>query len=129
MDKLTNNGSLVWQYLLMFNNIFSALVMLGKKGIQLFVMILHGEDVLLLIVILVLYFLISDGFQIEQPQSYHCRDDDFLADAMGTRLRLFGESSSEEDEEDDSGDHEGRGSYYSAYMQRATQDLQADDSD
>lgn len=111
-----------------FNNIFSALVILGKKGIQLFVMILHGEDVLLLIVILVLYFLISDRFQIEQPQSYHCRDDDFLADAMGTRLHLFGESSSEE-EEDDSSNHEGRGSYYSAYMRRATQDLQADDSD
>ena len=109
-----------------FDNIFSAFVMLGKKGIQLFVLILHGEDVLLLIVIPAVYFLLSDGFQIEQPQSYHCRDDDFLADAMGTRLHLFGESSSEED---DCGDHEGRGSYYSAYMRRATQDLQADDSD
>ena len=81
------------------------------------------------------FVLISDALLIERPQFFQCRDDDdFLADALGTRLHLFGDSSSSDNDADDDGDsgnQQGRGSYYDAYMRRAAQDLKlnAEDSD
>ena len=85
----------------------------------------------------------TDELEREGSRSYCNTDEMFLADTLGTRLHLFGESSDEvEDSDDDSdagrrearwfedeGDDDGvRGSSYEAFMRRVKRDLAQDDN-